>query len=80
MSNHELNKIIGARIKERREAAGLTRVGLAGLMRAHRINWSHAAVWNLEAGKRNLRYAEAITLAGILGATLTDFAPQKEQK
>jgi len=61
----EFDQEIGARLREAREAVGLSQKDLAKSMRAD-ARWSQATVWSIESGERPLRLSEARLVASIL--------------
>lgn len=58
---------IGAMVRESREMCGLPQTGLARLMGDEGHKWVQATVTEIERGRRNLRYSEALTLRKLIG-------------
>jgi transcriptional regulator with XRE-family HTH domain len=61
-------ELLGQRLAEARELAGMTQDGVA-----RRLGVDRAAISNLERGDRNLRVPELVALAEILGRPLSYF-------
>lgn len=73
------NLAIGDLVKKARKEAGLTQKELAAKMRERDWNWSTAIQTNLELGKRDLRFREAIDLASLLDCSISDFIPMPKE-
>jgi transcriptional regulator with XRE-family HTH domain len=57
-------------VRRLREQAGMSQAALAGHMREHGHNWHQQTVGRAESGSQQVRYSEAVALAGILHASL----------
>jgi transcriptional regulator with XRE-family HTH domain len=64
----------GARLRELREAAGLTQLGLAQKAGLHR-----EAVGQLERGTRHPAWETVLALAEALGVSVAAFEPEKKK-
>lgn len=63
---------IGAAIAHLRSAAGMSQQDLSERMRDLGWKWLQPTVWSIEKGKRPLRLAESVDLAGILETPIED--------
>lgn len=75
----DVDRLIGSRLVDLRSSSGVSQAYLAREMVGRGFSkWSQATVWSVEAGRRPIRLSEAIALATILGATVSDFNPNVE--
>jgi transcriptional regulator with XRE-family HTH domain len=68
----ELELLAGRNLRALRNARQWSLLEVAERMRAFGYTWHQTVVAKIETGKRPLRLAEAIDLASLYGATLTD--------
>ncbi len=68
-----VNKYVGAEIRKRRAALGMTHGDLAA-----RVGMSKPSVSLIEAGRRSLSVARLIVFAAALGANPCDLLPPAE--
>lgn len=69
-TDQDVDEYIGAKIRERRLARGLTQAELAGALGVIR-----SSVANIEAGRQTLSAQRLAITAAMLGADLGDFLP-----
>lgn len=72
MSNN-IRKLIGRRIKAKREALGLSQEDLA-----KETNYSNSTISDFECGKRSPNLYAAFSMADALGCSTEDFRPEPE--
>jgi len=73
----DVDGVIGASVKEWREAAGLAQREVAiPMMVAGFASWTSVTVSKIESGARSLKLAEAMALAAILGCMPHDFGKE----
>lgn len=67
------DKEFGARLKMLRERVGASQRELADrLNRLYGLTWHQTTVGKVETGERPIRLAEALAVAGVLGADICD--------
>lgn len=68
----EWDRRMAARLREVREAAGMTRPEFAAVMSEHGVPWSKETLWKRENGAGPLRLSEAVAVARVAGISVDE--------
>lgn len=71
-SQETAERVLGSRLKQLREAAGMPQAGLAGRMVRLGHSWQQTTVAKTEASQRPIRVNEAVDLARIFGIQVSE--------
>ncbi|MDV2979022.1 UNVERIFIED_CONTAM: helix-turn-helix transcriptional regulator [Actinomycetes bacterium ARC8] len=72
-----IDEVVGANIARFRGEMSQSEV--AKKMVSHGFKWSQTTVWEVEKGKRALKFAEALDLAKVLGVTISDLGRDEDK-